>query len=217
MKDPQGLMAFYADFDEPDVEKYRRWHNCEHMAERVSLPGFRRGLRYRGLDAPATFLMLYETDDAAVLGSEAYHAALNAPTAWTRDALTWFRNPARAIYTKSFEEGAPGWRPFPYMLTLRFNTDAARLPGIEALLRGAAAAAADRVRLYHEDEAISGMMTAERRIYSGGPGAQQYLALLERMEPFADGLPDADALATEGAVDIFADRFTIDFALEAPR
>lgn len=223
MDDADGLMAFYADFEEKDVDAFRRWHNCEHMAERVAIQGFVRGRRYQGTDAPRRFLMTYETQTAAVLGSEPYHAALNAPTPWTRDALTWFRNPARAIYSKLTDAGAPAWRPEPYALTYRFNADPAaeahlvgeELPrALEALVTNGA----QRARLYTVDEAISGMMTSERQIYSGGPGKQKYLALIELMQPFqtVGSLPDEAWLAGHGARDIFPDRLTVDFALEAP-
>ncbi len=214
MDGPHGLMAFYADFEEPVVEDFRRWHNCEHMAERVAIPGFQRGRRYRGLDNPETFLMTYETDAAAVLGSKPYHAALNAPTPSTKKALTWFKNPARAIYTKTMEMGRVDWWPAPFLLTLRFNAPDAK--PVHPLLESAAQDAI-RVRFFEVDEEISGIMTAERKIYSGGPGNQQFLAFIERMEPFetAAALPDEAALSSAGATDIYVDRFTIDFALEA--
>ena len=48
--EPAGLMAFWADID-PDYEmRFLEWHNCEHMPERVSVPGFCEGRRYRGID-----------------------------------------------------------------------------------------------------------------------------------------------------------------------
>ena len=222
MSGADGLMAFYADFDDQDVEAFRQWHNCEHMAERVSIPGFLRGRRYRGVDRPATFLMTYETETAAVLSSTAYHAALNAPTPWTKEALTWFRAPARAIYSKRLDVGGPMWRPAPYLVSVRFNMGD-RSPqqpeAIHRLLAAGVDAGTARARFYELDEAISGMMTAERQIYSGGPGQQQFLAIVQSMEPFEDavGLPGPEELSEQGASDVFVDRFTLDFALEAPR
>lgn len=220
MTTADGLMAFYAEFDAEDIEEFRRWHNCEHMAERVAIEGFLRGARYRGLDTPERFLMTYETETAAVLASAPYHAALNDPTPWTSQALTWFRNPARAIYTKTAQAGGPSWRTAPYALTFRFNRDgdtadlARRLGLFELTETGGA----QRVSVYAVDADISGIMTSERKIYSGGPGRQEHLIIVERMDPFAAGpaLPGADALTAEGASDVFVDRFALDFALEAP-
>lgn len=214
-----GLMAFYAEYDDADTESFRRWHNCEHMAERVSIPGFLRGVRWRSIDLPRRFLMIYETDDAAVLASEAYQSALNSPTPWTRQALTWFRNPARAIYTLRKDVGSPGWRPAPYEATARFNLAADTAEDVCATwLQKAHDAGAVRARLYEVDEAISGMMTSERKIYGGGPGQQQYLVMMDFMEPFEtyQGIPDADLMQAEGATDLYFDRLLIDYALEAP-
>ena len=36
-----GLMAFWATFEKKTLLKYIKWHNCEHMAERVSIPDFK--------------------------------------------------------------------------------------------------------------------------------------------------------------------------------
>ena len=222
----EGLMAFYADIDPENVEDYRRWHNCEHMEERVRIPGFLRGRRYRGYDGAPGFLMSYETETAAVLGSPAYHAALNAPTAWTKRALTWFRNPVRSIYGLLAETGEVPWRAAPYLLAARFNVPADAEPAFlsdlgPALLRGAVdGAAVPRARLYAIDEAISAMMTSERKIYGGGPGNQKFLVLVEAMAPFAEipagRMPDAATFASVGATDLFLDLLSIDFALEAP-
>ncbi|MCH8883074.1 MAG: hypothetical protein IIA41_06190, partial [SAR324 cluster bacterium] len=117
----KGLMGFWVDIDDGYLLRFQEWHNCEHIPERVSLPGFNVGRRYRGLDGAPTFFMFYETDDAAVLGSEAYLSALNRPTPWTRESLAQFRNPNRNVYTLLAEEGAPAPTEAPYLVTLRFN------------------------------------------------------------------------------------------------
>ena len=93
-----GLMAFWSNIDPVDQLAFQRWHNCEHIPERVAIDGFLRGRRYRSTLDRDRFLMFYETRDAQVLGSAPYLAALNAPTARTREALAWFRKPARSVY-----------------------------------------------------------------------------------------------------------------------
>lgn len=222
----EGLMAFYADIEGEHVEDFRRWHNCEHMEERVALPGFLHGRRYRGYEGAPDFLMTYETETPAVLASEPYHAALNDPTPWTREALGWFRTPARAIYGLVAETGSEHWRPTPYLFTARFNVLEAVeddfVNGIGPRLAGdpVDGKAVTRGRLWRVDEPISGMMTSERRIYGGGPGDQKYLMTIEIVAPFeslaADRLPTADAFAEAGCTDLFVDRFSIDFALDPP-
>jgi hypothetical protein len=39
----QGLLAFWADIDSDYVLRFQQWHNCEHMPERLSIPGFLGG------------------------------------------------------------------------------------------------------------------------------------------------------------------------------
>jgi len=73
------------------------WHNREHMAERIGIPGFRRGRRFRSADAGGPeFLTLYELSDGGVLNGPAYLARLDAPSAWTQTILPQFRNTVRS-------------------------------------------------------------------------------------------------------------------------
>lgn len=201
-----GLMAFWADIDADYLQRYQEWHNCEHIPERVSIPGFREGRRYRLRGREGAFLMMYETEAPETLSSDAYLAALNAPTVWTREALTHFRDPVRNIYRLQDSSGAPGPFAAPWIASLRFN--AAELP--ERWFSGLRAAPdVTRLRLYSVDEDISNIMTSERSVYGGGPGEQQYLLLVETATPeaakaaFTD-LPDSctDAFTDEGWLEI---------------
>ena len=84
---PEGRAEFYA------------WHLHEHMAERVGIPGFRRGRRYIAV-TPETgpeFFTLYETDTPQTLLGQDYANRLNAPTPWTQTAIKGFRDTARAF------------------------------------------------------------------------------------------------------------------------
>lgn len=66
---------------------YAQWHTHEHMIERLAIPGFLRGLRYRALtDAPA-LCTIYQVESLATLTSPAYLARLNDPTPWTIESI----------------------------------------------------------------------------------------------------------------------------------
>ncbi len=94
---PEGRAEFYA------------WHLHEHMAERVGIPGFRRGRRYIAA-TPETFpefFTLYETETPQVLLGQDYANRLNAPTPWTKTATQGFRDTARALTTVAYSAG-PG-------------------------------------------------------------------------------------------------------------
>ncbi|KAK5949617.1 hypothetical protein OHC33_009424 [Knufia fluminis] len=187
--DCTGLMAFWADIEADYVLRYQQWHNCEHIPERVSISGFVEGRRYRSLDNKPHFLMYYDTQTASVLASDAYMAALNAPTPWTREALTYFRNPTRDIFTRLAVTGARGKFAAPYITSLRFDLpeeDEAKYAG--PWLRAALEAeSVERVRFYRVDSAVGNMATSERKVHGGGPGKQTYLVLIEQSRSPASG------------------------------
>ncbi len=200
-----GFMGFWADIDADYELRYQEWHNCEHMPERVGIPGFIEGRRYRALLGSPRFFMCYVTDGPEVLGSPAYLAALNRPTPWTSESLTHFRNPVRSLYRNHCRVGRAGGYA-PYILQRRFDhkADAATLAGMVRAVVAEDTSGTLSGGLYEVDEAISGIMTAERRIYSGGPGRQQYLFTIEALD--RDQAEAAgrrlDALMAEGASEI---------------
>jgi hypothetical protein len=82
---PEGRDVFY------------EWHDKEHMPERLSLPGFRRGRRFVRAGHSPEWLTFYEASDLRALVSPEYLARLNAPTAATVATLKHFRNTSRAV------------------------------------------------------------------------------------------------------------------------
>ena len=73
--------------EEKEIE-YNEWHSKEHMPERISLPGFLRGLRAVGI--PGTnfnhkYFMMYEAERKEVFTSKKYLERLNNPTEWTKE------------------------------------------------------------------------------------------------------------------------------------
>ena len=214
MSDASGLMAFWARIDAAYLDRFRQWHNSEHMPERVSIPGFLAGQRYLGHGTSDFFLMMYETREPAVLAGADYLARLNAPTAWTRETLPHFRDPVRNIYRRIAARGASDFFAAPCLVSARFNADAPDGKLVEdlAALQGVA-----RTRLYEIDSDISGIQTSERKIYGGGPGAQRYLLLVEcAIGARAEGAPLRGALPASSWRDVFLDAFTIDYALARP-
>ena len=226
-----GLMAFWADIGHDHEARFLEWHNCEHMPERVSVPGFREGRRYRGLEESPRYLMMYFTESAGVLGSDAYMERLNHPTPWTRESLGRFRNPSRNVYAVLADHGRTTLRESPYLIAIRFDiapTADARLRSSigEALLPAwTALPGVGRVRFYGIDPVVSGIETAERGIYEGGPGSQRYLLLAECARPSVAesdgwqvswlGLDDGMAGADPTIAHVILEAFRIDYALPA--
>lgn len=83
---------------QPDaIEEHDRWHTHEHLPERLSIPGFRRGTRWLATDGGPRYMVLYEVDSLATLASEAYLARLNNPTPWTTKMMPHYRGMNRGL------------------------------------------------------------------------------------------------------------------------
>ena len=77
-------------------EEFDHWHAHEHMPERLSIPGFRRGSRWVSADGGSYFI-LYELESEAALTSAAYLERLNHPTPWSRKMMPHHRNMVRGL------------------------------------------------------------------------------------------------------------------------
>ena len=231
--EPRGLLAFWANIDADYQLEYLKWHNCEHMAERVSIPGFHVGHRYRAGAGEPDFFMVYETDTAAVMESEPYLQCQNNPTPWTRESIGHFRDSLRVIYSLEVSEGGLPATDAPYVFLVRCNppdeADASkavirwyreehlpRLNAVEGVLRA---------RLYRTDTKISNIATAERKVHGAATGDREFLAMYEMRLP---NIPDSDAWkeASQGTSrskqmvgalrDVSRQRYWLDFSMWAP-
>jgi len=214
MSDGTGLMAFWTRIESGYLDRFREWHNCEHIPERVSIPGFLAGQRYLAHGTDNYFLMMYETREPAVLAGPDYLARLNSPTAWTRESLQHFREPVRNIYRRRAASGEIDLFRAPCLVAARFNADSPDETLVESV---AAERGAARTRLYEVDTAISSIQTSERKIYGGGPGEQRYLLLIECAIGAGDeGSPLRGLLARASWRDVFLDVFAVDYVLARP-
>jgi len=89
------LLSF--DVDAGAIEEHDRWHTHEHLPERLSIPGFRRGTRWIATDTGPRYMVLYEVGSLATLASEAYLARLNNPSVWTARMMTHYRGMTRGL------------------------------------------------------------------------------------------------------------------------
>jgi len=116
----EGAVAIWNGISETGRAEFYQWHLHEHMPERVGIPGFLRGRRYRAADTSTKpeFFTLYETQTFEVTVGSDYVNRLNAPTAWTRSATSHFQTTSRALtrVVASFGGGPGG-----VLLTLRFD------------------------------------------------------------------------------------------------
>jgi hypothetical protein len=104
VRDPSagtGILSVWNEYPADDAEFYERWYMTEHFPERLGVPGFLRGRRYRAIDADRTYFTFYELESPDVLFSSAYIARLNDPTAWTSRIMgrwsSMFRTACRRV------------------------------------------------------------------------------------------------------------------------
>ncbi len=231
--EPRGLLAFWANIDADYQLEYLKWHNCEHMAERVSIPGFHLGHRYQAGGEEPDFFMVYETDTAAVMESEAYLQCQNNPTPWTRESIGHFRDSLRVIYSLVASEGGLPATDAPYVLLVRCNPpdepgatdEVIRWYREEHLSRLNSVKGVLRARLYRTDTKISNIATAERKVHGAATGDQEFLAVYEMLSP---SITDSDAWkeASQGTswskqmmgalCDVSRQHYWLDFSMWAP-
>jgi hypothetical protein len=99
-------MIMWHDIAAEQEADYHLWHTREHMPERLSIPGFRRGRR--GVNWGTHFqryLTIYEGEDLSVFSSAAYLERLNNPTPWTQRVAPAFRNFLRVSCETVVSEG----------------------------------------------------------------------------------------------------------------
>ena len=148
-------------------DDFYRWHNGEHMPERMGIPGFIRGRRYVSDGRSPRWFTLYEAASMQVLTSPAYLDRLNNPTEGTRKALPMFRNTARSVCKL---QRAVGHAVGGHALVLRFDarsqqadTSVARELALSVLERVEGLGGVISTSLYGADVSASRINTAESK------------------------------------------------------
>jgi len=106
-KKGNSLLMVWCDVPADKEAEFNRWYNEEHIAERLSIPGFLSAARYEAVKGGPKHLAVYELENAAVMESEAYKKVSNNPTPWTKKtgpqavATTFIRNIYSMIHPKA--------------------------------------------------------------------------------------------------------------------
>jgi hypothetical protein len=93
----QAAMLLAFDVAPEFVAEHDDWHTHEHLAERLSIPGFIRGTRWVSLRGQPRYLVVYEVAQLTTLTSEAYLQRLNNPTPWTTKIMAGYRGMNRGF------------------------------------------------------------------------------------------------------------------------
>jgi antibiotic biosynthesis monooxygenase (ABM) superfamily enzyme len=75
-----AMLLVSTNVDPAHEDDFNRWYDREHVNERVTIPGFLSGARYRTTRGSRRYLGLYRTTSLAVFETAAYQQALQHPT-----------------------------------------------------------------------------------------------------------------------------------------
>ena len=96
-----ALLMVWSEVPADKEDEFNHWYNEEHLAERLSAPGFLSAARYEAVKGGPKHLACYELDSPAALQTDIYKGHLANPTAWSKRcspnviATTFIRN----VYT----------------------------------------------------------------------------------------------------------------------
>lgn len=101
-----GMLAIWHDIAPGQGAAVREWYGREHHFERLAIPGFLEARRFERVSGTgAEVFGAYRVAAPDVLHSAAYRARVDAPTAWTRTAMSHFRNMSRTVCTITARAG----------------------------------------------------------------------------------------------------------------
>lgn len=93
----KAVLGVWNEVDPAIEDSYNDWYVREHIPERTSVPGMRRGRRYRAETGTPRYMALYEAATLSVLTQGLYRWQLDNPTAWTKRVMPGFRVAQRGI------------------------------------------------------------------------------------------------------------------------
>ncbi len=210
-----GFGAFVAwhDVEAGHEAGYRHWHSHEHMQERVAIPGFLHGRRYRAVGSGPRFLVVYKVADTGVFTSSEYLERLNNPSVWTQQVMPALRNMNRSLCRVEISKGS-GIGGF--MQTVRFSPRTGREAHLRAALAVAAEALADEnglcaAHLLIVDRDRSQISTREASLRGRPDAMADWILLVDGYDEAVVGRDRSALLRQQGAgAEILADLYAIE-------
>lgn len=174
-KSGRGILAIWNDCAPGRDADFEHWFQSEHLAERLAVPGFRRGRRHEAILGAPRYFVFYETDTPDVLTSAAYLERVNNPTPLTVEIMSKvFRNMNRTVCSRvarlgelrgSFAVTARFARPQDHAILSNLIEESLRDDGTACgeiwSAAGAAAAVSEEEKLRGGDSRISDCLLIE--------------------------------------------------------
>lgn len=105
MDDP-AILALWNDCATGAEQRYEEWYLGQHLPERLAIPGFLSGWRYRAVQGAPQYFTYYETTSPAVFESAAYLERINNPTPLTQEIMSGiFINMSRTVCRRTARVG----------------------------------------------------------------------------------------------------------------
>ena len=102
-----GILAIFNNVAPGREAEFEEWFQHEHLAERISVPGFLLGRRYEAVSGRPRYFNFYLTQTASVLKSAAYLERLDHPTPMTRTVMSEiFKDMNRTVCHRTLRLGA---------------------------------------------------------------------------------------------------------------
>jgi len=102
----RGILAIWNDCAPGRDADFEHWFQSEHLAERLAVPGFRRGRRHEAILGSPRYFVAYVTDSPGALTSAAYRERVNNPTPLTVEMMSKvFRNMIRTVCSRVARHG----------------------------------------------------------------------------------------------------------------
>ena len=217
-----GCFIGWYDLKPGTAADHDHWHTHEHMIERVAIPGFLRGSRYRSAAGGPRVCIMYQAAELATLNSAPYLERLNDPTPWTSRTLPNFQGMNRTMckVASTHGHGTGG-----YLLTIQLGAE----PENEARLMNwlssvtlpalAARAGLCAAHLLLGDQAVSATPTQEKELRGAPDAVADWVVVVEGYDLPAltqakAELTGRDGLILHGAAPVLeAGLYTLDFSL----
>jgi len=190
----------------PEVKgEFEDWHSHEHMPERLGIPGFLRGSRWRALSGEPSYFVMYEAARLATITGGAYLERLNHPSPWSVKLMPHHRNMVRSLCRVRASFGGGLARA---MATIRFSPLPRKARRLSQWLAGDAMPALPgrkgltAAHLLESQPMAGAPQTTEQKIRGGDAVADWALLIggydAEAVQAVANGMA-ADSLAAHGA------------------
>ena len=196
-----GILAVWNDVSADAEVEFNDWHLREHLAERLSIPGFLRARRWWNPERSPRYFTSYETRDVSVLGSAEYLRRLENPSPRARRIMPSFRSTNRSVCcaTARIRSGDGG-----VVSVLRLSADDAAQARLRSWLSAAALprAVACRgmvaVQLWECDQLVTSTNRLESTLRPGRDETIGWAVVLEATR--VDEIADAEAIVSDALV-----------------